>query len=342
MTEQIVLIEKLFNEWNHKKPDSIDKLPESGSYRQYYRITEGDRRFIGAYNTDRRENEAFINIGRQLLHTGNRVPLIYTADLENNVYLQEYLGDTTLAKYIEKAGENSNSEAHTLSIYKKVIDAMPNLQIGSTNGMDYSNCYPRAAFDRQSMIWDLNYFKYCLLKPLRIGFYEQDLEDDFNNFINWLLEANHNSFLYRDFQSRNIMYFKNELYFIDFQGGRLGPLQYDLASLLYESHAQLPHTIRETLLDYYLDTFSETYQWFSKDKFMEHYYGFVYLRHMQAMGAYGFRGLTERKQLFLDSLPRAIEILSALIKKHPLPLKLICLPQIFKDLTTISLPGIEK
>ena len=186
----------------------------------------------------------------------------------------------------------------------------------------------------------MNYFKYCLLKPLKIGFFEQDLEDDFLKIVNWLIEADRNSFMFRDFQSRNIMIHENEFYFIDFQGGRKGPLQYDLASLLFEAKTHLPENIRQQLLDYYLEVFSKTFSWFNPGEFLEYYYGFVYLRLMQAMGAYGFRGYIERKPLFLQSLPYAVKTLSWLMENKPMPLNLTSLPGVFEKL--INLPQIRE
>jgi hypothetical protein len=213
---------------------------------------------------------------------------------------------------------------------------MPGLQVRATEGIDYSGCYPRAEFDIQSMMWDMNYFKYCLLKPLKIGFFEQDLEDDFVKIVKWLHQAERNSFMFRDFQSRNIMVHNKTPYFIDFQGGRQGPLQYDLASLLFEAKTFLDPGIRDQLLEDYLSVFSTTFSWFRPEEFLEYYYGFVYLRLMQAMGAYGFRGYIERKPLFLQSLPYALKILSWLMDNKPLNLNLASLPGVFEKLIGLS------
>jgi len=183
----------------------------------------------------------------------------------------------------------------------------------------------------------MNYFKYCLLKPLKISFYEQDLEDDFNIITSYLLEEERNTFMFRDFQSRNIMIGKdNKLYFIDFQGGRKGPLQYDLASLLFEAKVSLPHSLREYLLDHYFHTYSLNFSWFNAERFIKYFYGFVYLRLMQAMGAYGFRGYIENKPLFLQSLPPSLDILQWLLETHPLPVKLKSLAGVFERLLSIK------
>jgi aminoglycoside/choline kinase family phosphotransferase len=339
MSDPIKKVEVLYNKWSDTKALSIVPLPESGSYRHYFRITSDKNQVLGVHNGDNRENKAFIYLNKQLLKTGNRVPEVIANDLENHVYLEQDLGNTTLFDYLADIRKKGCSDADILKIYRNVIDAMPGLQVHSTHGLDYSQCYPRAEFDVQSMMWDMNYFKYCLLKPLKIGFYEQDLEDDFLKIVHWLIQADRNSFMFRDFQSRNIMIHENELYFIDFQGGRKGPPQYDLASLLFEAKTHLSENIRQLLLEYYLDIFTKAFAWFSPEKFLEYYYGFVYLRLMQAMGAYGFRGYIERKPLFLQSLPYAVTTLSWLMENKPLQLNLKSLPEVFEKL--IILPRVR-
>jgi aminoglycoside/choline kinase family phosphotransferase len=343
MSEQdiaIALLDDLYFSWSHKHASSIVPLPESGSYRRYYRITCDERTVMGVYNTDNRENDAFLYLNRHLLKTGNPVPVVYCEDLERHVYLEQDLGDTTLLDYLEQIRGSEDQNERTTTVYKNIIEAMPGLQVIAAGGIDYSVCYPRAEFDVQSMMWDMNYFKYCLLKPLKIGFYEQDLEDDFLKIVGWLVEAERSSFMFRDFQSRNIMISDNKLYFIDFQGGRKGPLQYDLASLLYEAKTHLPEEMKQSLLEHYLDVYQKTFSWFRPDTFLEYYYGFVYLRLMQAMGAYGFRGYIERKPLFLQSLPHAVRTLAWLMDNKPFPLKLVSLPGVFEKL--VRMPKIRE
>jgi aminoglycoside/choline kinase family phosphotransferase len=340
MTDPVKLVEALFHHWSQTKAETIVPLPESGSYRKYFRIQAGDQRVMGVYNNDNRENQAFIYLDRQLLKTGNRVPEVYAYDLDKHVYLEQDLGDITLLDYLAGVRKESESDVKIRQVYRRVIDAMPGLQSHAAAVIDYSVCYPRAEFDVQSMMWDMNYFKYCLLKPLRISFFEQDLEDDFQKIVQWLIAAERKSFMFRDFQSRNIMLHNNELYFIDFQGGRKGPLQYDLASLLFEAKTRLSDDVRQEMLNYYLEVFTRTFTWFDADKFMEYYYGFVYLRLMQAMGAYGFRGFIERKPLFLQSLPYAVNTLTWLMQNKPLPLNLVSLPSVFEKL--IRLPKIKE
>lgn len=336
MTEPIQLVEALYKKWSGKPPLSIDPLPESGSYRTYFRIQTEEGSVLGAHNGDNRENRAFIYLNRQLRMSGNNVPEVLTEDLENHVYLEQDLGNQTLFDYLSKTRQSCTDE-DILKIYRLVIDAMPGLQVNVTAGLDYSICYPRAEFDVQSMMWDMNYFKYCLLKPLKIDFFEQDLEDDFLRIVKWLIEAKRDSFMFRDFQSRNIMLSAKKIYFIDFQGGRKGPLQYDLASLLFEAKTHLSEDIRQQLLEYYLDVFSKSFAWFNRDTFLEYYYGFVYLRLMQAMGAYGFRGYIERKPIFLQSLPFAVNTLKWLMENRPIPFHLTSLPGIYEKLINLPL-----
>jgi aminoglycoside/choline kinase family phosphotransferase len=335
----IALLGELYSTWSHRPVTSIVPLPESGSYRRYFRISDVSRTFMGVYNTDNRENSAFVYLDRHLQKTGNRVPEIFCEDLRKNIYIEQDLGDTTLLDYLEQIRGSVDQDEKTISVYREVIDAMPGLQVASVNGIDYTVCHPRSEFDVQSMMWDMNYFKYCLLKPLKIGFFEQDLEDDFKKIVDWLIQAERNSFMFRDFQSRNIMICDQELYFIDFQGGRKGPLQYDLASLLFEAKTHLPAETRQVLLDYYLHVFEKAFPWFNPEKFLKYYHGFVYLRLMQAMGAYGFRGYIERKPLFLQSLPHAVRTLAWLEENRPLPLNLVSLPGVFEKL--ICMPIIQ-
>ncbi|MBN1159113.1 MAG: phosphotransferase [Bacteroidales bacterium] len=334
-------IKVLYKSWSRSAVKKVIPLPESGSYRKYYRIYGEDKRtVIGVCNSDGRENRAFVYLDRHLLETGNCVPEIYAVDLENDIYLEEDLGETTLLDVLESYRKDHETDEVILPMYKKVLDAMPGLQVRSMPGLDFSKCYPRAEFDGQSMMWDLNYFKYNLLKPLKIHFYEQDLEEDFLAIREYLCKAQRESFMFRDFQSRNIMLHQNRICFIDFQGGRKGPLQYDLASLLFEAKADLIPEFREILLNYYLELFADEFSWFDPEEFMRYYYGFVYLRLMQAMGAYGFRGLTEHKPVFLQSLPRALQILKWIIENHPFPLSLKSIPDVFDRLVNLKeMPG---
>jgi len=287
---------------------------------------------MGVYNADERENKAFLSFSRHFFQQGLPVPEILFENLENNIYLIEDLGDETLLSFLTKTRKNSEFPDSAMAVYKAVIDKLPEFQIQGGKGLDYSACYPRAAFDQQSMMWDLNYFKYYFLKLAKIPFDEQHLEDDFQTFTDFLLEADRDYFLYRDFQSRNIMIKNGQPYFIDYQGGRKGALQYDLASLLYEAKTDIPQQAREELLEYYLQQVA-LFIPFDRAKFLKYYYGYTLIRLLQAMGAYGFRGFYEKKPLFLQSIPGAIKNLEWLLENAPLDIKIPALKAVLKDLT---------
>lgn len=302
-------LEKLLFSYTGHKSDKIVALPPSGSYRKYYRIWCKDKTYIGAYNEDRKENNAFVSFTSHFIQLGLNVPELYASNLDENVYLLQDLGDITLLSYIERNTDEDNFSGETIAIYKKVLSHLPLFQVNGGRNIDFSVGYPRFAFDRQSMMWDLNYFKYYFLKLAKVPFDEQKLEDDFQRFVTHLLESEASYFLYRDFQSRNVMIVDGEPYFIDYQGGRRGALQYDIASILFEAKTSLPPNVREILLNHYLDELSKHLE-FDRTRFMKYFYSFVYIRQMQAMGAYGFRGLYEKKELFLQSIPKALNHLA--------------------------------
>ncbi len=331
MNIELKAIERLFKSFRNKKPDTIELLPSSGSYRKYYRIKSSNDSYIGVFNEDKKENIAFMGFTKSFLKLGLNVPEIYSENIENNVYILQDFGDTTLLKCFSDNEDESNYTSRKLNIYKKVLEQLPLFQVKGSKAIDYSICYPRSAFDKLSMMWDLNYFKYYFLKLAKVPFDEQHLENDFQTFSDFLLEANCNYFMYRDFQSRNIMIFKDEPFFIDYQGGRRGALQYDIASILFEAKTSLNSDIREQLLDYYLNVLRK-YINIDTKSFLKYYYGYVYIRLMQAMGAYGFRGLYEKKKLFLQSIPKALEHLKWLRSNIKLPVSFPELEKVWDNL----------
>jgi aminoglycoside/choline kinase family phosphotransferase len=322
---------KLFELWSGEKAVDFDLLPYSGSYRKYYRIKSSSKSAIGVFNNDEKENIAFLTFSKHFAKKGLNVPQIYNGDVDNGIYLQQDLGDETLYSRLNKIRDGKNFPKEIISLYKQTIDILPQFQITASKGLDYSVCYPRAKFDKRSMLWDLNYFKYYFLKLAKINFDEQSLENDFEKFAEYLLQADSDYFLYRDFQSRNIMLYDDKLYFIDYQGGRKGPLQYDLASLLFDSKADIPQNIRTELLNYYLSTVKK-YIKIDNKKFTQLFYGFALIRLMQAMGAFGFRGFYEKKDYFLKSIPYAIENLKWLLNNAALPVKV---PSMLKALVDL-------
>lgn len=333
MNRKINLLLELYKRYSGKGADDIKLLPVSGSNRQYYRIYFDNDSVIGVYNQDRRENNAFLALSRHFMKHGLKVPAILAEDTEKDIYLLQDLGDTTLFSYLSSVRSDHYFPEEIVDLYKKVIEELPRFQIIAGKGLDYSVCYPRHAFDKQSMLWDLSYFKYYFLKLAKIHFDEQALEDDFNVFTDYLLSADCDHFLYRDFQSRNIMLHDDELYFIDYQGGRKGALQYDLASLLYDAKAAIPNRAREELRDYYIEQVTG-YTSIELKSFIEHFYGYVLIRIMQALGAYGFRGFYEKKEHFLQSIPYALDNLKYLFQSVTFPFKAPTLLGLLEKITT--------
>ncbi len=310
----------------------FDQLPPSGSYREYYRMKSDNHQAIGAYNQDVKENQAFLEFSTTFRNKEIPVPKVYAVSQDKVFYLIEDLGNVTLFDFLTKVRETEGFSERIVSEYKKVLKQLPRIQLVAGREIDYSYCYPRSAFDKQSMMWDLNYFKYYFLKLAKIPFDEQALEDDFQSFANYLLAADNSSFLYRDFQSRNVMLKDGNVYFIDYQGGRKGALQYDLASLLYDAKADIPQAVRNELLEFYLDELS-LYKKIDREKFKSLFSGYVLIRIMQAMGAYGFRGFYEKKEHFLKSIPYALENLESILDTNNIP---VVLPELFKVLRLVT------
>lgn len=313
-------------------PGSFEMLPHSGSYREYVRLIAGEFSAIGTYNADVKENRAFLTFSGQFRANGIPVPAIYAQSDDSLIYLQEDLGSLTLFDFLAETRIQEGFSRTITEEYKKVLEILPAIQVTAGRQLDFSVCYPRAAFDQQSMMWDLSYFKYYFLKLARIPFDEQLLEDDFQKFAAYLLSADSNYFLYRDFQSRNVMLKDGKVWFIDYQGGRKGALQYDLASLLYDGKADIPQGVRDELFGFYLDELEKIIP-VDRYEFMRFFKGFVLIRIMQAMGAYGFRGFYEKKEHFLKSIPFALDNLESILRKLDLPVEL---PELTKVLHLVS------
>ena len=293
----------LFEQWCGEVPTLMLPLAPSGSDRIYYRLQSKNKVAVGAFNPHEQENEAFVSFSKHFKSKELPVPAIYAENLAEHIYLQEDLGSTTLYSYLLQKGDYFPD--YLVKIYKRVVEQLARLQVEGGQGLDYDKCFPRTNFDKQSMQWDFNYFKYYFLRLAYIPFDEQLLEEDAHRLADYLLETDTSHFMFRDFQTRNIMIKNGEPVFIDYQGGRRGALQYDLASLLYQAKANIPEDIREELLHHYLDALSAVTT-VDREKFISHYYGYVFMRCVQVLGAYGFRGLYERKEHFLQSIPFAL------------------------------------
>jgi aminoglycoside/choline kinase family phosphotransferase len=326
-------LKRLFEQYFHFPADNVLPLQGQlgGSGRVIVRLTGGGFSAIGIQYPVREENVAFLEFSRHFRRHGLPVPEIYAEDLSQGAYLEEDLGDTTLFEFLSshRTGESIAPEA--VDVYRKVVAVLPRFQVEAGRDLNYKVCYPRSSFDRQSIAWDLNYFKYYFLRLAGIPFNEQALEHDFGRLTKFLLAAPHDYFLYRDFQSRNVMLRDGQPFFLDYQGGRKGALQYDIASLLYDGKADLPPELRQELLDYYMDCLTG-FITVDRGAFMEHYYAFVYVRIMQALGAYGFRGFYERKAHFLQSVPYAMKNLRWLAHNVKLPIALPSLLEAFQGM----------
>ncbi len=317
------VLEHLFQQVFHLPAEFARPLQGQlgGSGRLIVRLTGGSQSAIGILYPVREENVAFLEFSRHFRRHGLPVPEIYAEDLSQGAYLEEDLGDTTLFEFLGRNRAGDDLAPQAWEAYRKVVAMLPRFQVEAGRDLNYKVCYPRASFDRQSIRWDLNYFKYYFLRLAGVPFNEQALEVDFGRLTKFLLGAPHDYFLYRDFQSRNVMLRGGEPYFLDYQGGRKGALQYDIASLLFDGKADLPPELRQDLLEAYLDCLAASID-LDREAFMEHYYAFVYVRILQALGAYGFRGFYERKAHFLESVPYALKNLRWLGANVRLPIAL--------------------
>ena len=323
---------KLFGKGNFE----IVALPQSGSDRKYFRITGSSRSVIGAYNANPEENSAFIGFTEHFLSKGLPVPEIYGHIPEKNIYFLRDLGDTNLYTWLQQSGFKFKAEA--IEIYRKVLDQLILFQINGMKGLNLDLCYPHRSFDRQSMMWDMNYFKYMFLKLVAVPFNEKRLEHDFNTLGDFLLETGQDYFLYRDFQSANVMLINGDPWFIDYQGGRKGAPQYDVASLLYDAKAHIPKKVRQDLLEYHIENFCAV-SGENKEEYKGYYTGFSMIRLMQALGAFGFRGLYEKKPTFTGSIVPAVILLNELIDSNHLPVQL---PELFQTVKQIPEQRIYK
>src|SRR5450631_3794161 len=336
-------LKQLFEQHFHAPPARVQPLQGNlgGSGRNIIRLANDHDTAIGILYGVREENVAFLEFSRCFRRLVLPVPEIYAEDLSQGAYLEQDLGDTTLYEFLSQHRDGDEIAPEVIVEYRKVAEVLPRFQVEARHDINYKVCYPRTSFDRQSIAWDLNYFKYYFLRLAGIPFNEQALENDFARLTKFLLGAERDYFLYRDFQSRNEMLVDGEPFFVDYQGGRKGALQYDIASLLFDSKADLPPQLRQELLDHYLDALGK-YVRLDRDVFMKHYYAYVYVRILQALGAYGFRGFYERKTHFLQSVPYAMKNLRWLLHNVKLPIELPTLMGAFQGmLASEKLRGLD-
>ena len=316
----------LFKQHTGSAPVSSVALTGSASHRRYYRLTGPDgRTLIGVEGTDADENRAFLTIDRHFASKGINVPKVVAED--GLCYLQEDLGSTVLYDALASGRASGNYSADEIALLRKTLAALPKIQVEGARGLDFSVCYPQPAFDGRMVDFDLNYFKYDFLKLSGLEFNEVFLQDDFDRLREDLLAEPSDTFLYRDFNARNVMLVGGEPYFIDFQGGRRGPVYYDVASFLWQARARYPEALREELLQVYLEAL-RAYGPVDETHFRNRLRLFILFRMLQVLGCYGYRGLWERNQAFIDSIPPALEIVKSLLPFADYPY----LSQVLKEL----------
>ncbi|MDR1331694.1 MAG: phosphotransferase [Tannerella sp.] len=294
-----------------QQPDAITELPSSGSNRRYFRLT-GKMRLIGVSGTSAGENNAFIYMATHFRSKGLPVPEVYYHSADRLLYLQEDLGDVLLFHALEKGRRSSVFDDSERLLLRRTITLLPRIQVEGAEGFDFAQCHPSPAFDSRLVLWDLNYFKYCFLKATGMDFHESLLEDDFGRMSAILPGSAPSTFLYRDFQSRNVIIRDGKPYFIDFQGGRRGPVYYDVASFLWQARAGYPKELRDALLSDYIEALQQ-YMPVDEAGFRRQLRHHVLFRTLQVLGAYGFRGYFEKKPHFIQSIPHALDNLRELL-----------------------------
>jgi len=329
-------ITSLFSTFSDAKINAIESIAGAGSAREYFRIfhTEGTSIFVFGNNVA--ENEAFLYFSKMFIQNAIRVPKVLAVANDKLSYILSDVGTVSLLDYIESVKNDIDADAKIIAIYKNVLTCLIDMQVRVGPKIDYSHCLVRPVFDKQQLYFDLNYFKYYYLKLTELPFDEQRLEYEFKTFIDFIGESNEGYFLFRDFQARNIYIQNGDPYFIDYQGGMSGPLQYDVASLLYQSRAGLKEEIREQLLDFYISEVAKVIA-INGDQFRAKYYAVVLSRTLQTLGAYGFRGAIQNKGLFLKSIPQSLQILETIIHKLDASLNIPYFKIVLQQLQTKSI-----
>ncbi len=308
------ILYKLYSSKYGENPAEITSIAGAGSNRRYYRLESPQRSVIGVVGTNYDENNAFIYLARHFRAKGLPVPEVYAVTDDGMAYLQEDFGGSHLIDAIESGrGDDGSLNEATIELLEKTLDALARMQFVGVEGLDFTQCYPLAEMDEQTIHWDLNYFKYCFLKATETDFSEVRLEEDFNSLARVIMSAPSGAFMYRDFQSRNVMIAADDNpRFIDFQGGRKGPYIYDVVSFLWQAKARIPDDAKHRLIEHYL-TAAKTYTDINTTQFYELLPHFVLFRTLQVLGAYGYRGFFERKAHFIESVPYALENLRMLL-----------------------------
>ena len=305
-------MEQLYKTYYGTVPENIVPLTGSASNRRYYRLSSGAGTCIGVAGTDKQENEAFITISRHFKAKNIHVPEVFAVSEDGMSYIQEDLGDDILFDSLQKARKSGEGMEDVEKLLCQTMRLLPAIQFDGAEGLDFSICYPQPSFDRRMVMFDLNYFKYCFLKASGLEFNEVRLQDDFEKFADELLEDDMDTFMYRDFNARNVMIHDGRPFFIDFQGGRRGPIYYDVASFVWQARAAYSDELKERMVESYLEGLTP-YMAISRKVFDRRLKLFILFRLLQVLGAYGFRGWTEHKANFVTSIPAAIKSLKELV-----------------------------
>ena len=306
------ILKELYKEKTGTLPENITKLSGDGSNRCYYRLSSEDTSYIGVAGVSKKENVAFITIANTFNECGINAPKIIAASEDMMHYIQEDLGDDSLFAILKESRECGAFSENDREKLCRVMELLADIQFKVGKKLNFDVCYPVSEMDKTSVSWDLNYFKYCFLKNTGIEIDEPRLEKEFEALRNLLLEENDNTFLYRDFQSRNIMWCNDKPYFIDFQGGRRGPIYYDVASFIGQTRAKYTKEVCDEMIDAYLVSLSK-YKHIDKECFIEKLNLFRIFRLLQTLGAYGYRGLFEHKKAFIDPIPSTLSQLHDLL-----------------------------
>ena len=308
-------LKDLFESYTGQKATDTEEINSSGSNRRYFRLKGGNISVIGVVGTNVEENNAFVKLARHFNEKGIRVPKVLSVSEDGMRYIQEDLGDDQLYKLVSHGRESGEYSSYESMLLCRTMETLPKIQFKGAQGLDWSVCYPDPAFNARMVMFDLNYFKYCFLKATGLEFNETRLQDDLEKFKDDLLkDEGYETFMYRDFQARNVMVKEGEPYFIDFQGGRRGPIYYDVASFVWQARSRYPENLRKEMVQTYL-TALKGYTEVDEAVFYERLRLFVLFRTLQVLGAYGFRGYFEKKPHFLASVPYALSNLRKLLQK---------------------------
>lgn len=307
-------LRRLYSDFIGNPDIEMRQICQSGSHRQYFRLSAASCHHIGVIGTDADENKAFIGLARHFRSKGINVPEVLAVSGDGLRYIQEDLGEIQLYDLLADGRKSGEYDEDMCRLLCKTMAALPKIQFEGAEGLDFSLCYPEEEFSARMVDFDLNYFKYCYLKTSGVEFNEIKLQDDFDALKMDLLKEDRQTFMYRDFQARNVMMKDGEPWFIDFQGGRRGPIYYDVASFVWQARARYPEEVKERMISAYLDALGQ-YHSIDRDEFEDKLRIFVLFRTLQVLGAYGFRGKFEKKPHFLESIPYALANLRALLHK---------------------------